>query len=67
MNQKLKSVKLDLSLIQNNINLTVTVFKNAAKKAGWSQEEISNILLDAASSGDVDQFYNTLVKYCENK
>jgi len=40
-------------------------FQRAARKEGWTQEEIK-VVLDKAMSGDYDNLVCTLADHCEN-
>lgn len=59
-----KKVKINLVGLSNGIVLS-NAFYNAAKKQGWTKEEIDNVLKESKRH-DYDYMLNTLVSHCEN-
>ena len=59
-----KKVKINLVGLSNGIVLS-NAFYNAAKKQGWTKEEIENVLKESKRY-DYDHMLKTLVSHCEN-
>lgn len=59
-----KKVKINLVGLSNGIVLS-NAFYNAAKKQGWTKEDIDKVLQESKSH-DYDYMLKTLVSHCEN-
>ena len=59
-------VTLNLVGIDGNAFAIMGAFKNAARKAGWAPDEISEVLNDAMSS-DYDHLLHTILKHCKTE
>lgn len=60
-----KTVKLKLVGLDGNAFSLMGAFSGAAKREGWSKEEIQTVI-DAAMSGDYENLLATLAVHCEN-
>jgi hypothetical protein len=65
MNDPVKKVKCRLAGTDGNAFALMGKFQSAARKAGWTAEEISKVL-DDAMSGDYDNLLRVLSSHCEN-
>lgn len=59
-------VKLNLVGIDGNAFVIMGAFQTAANKAGWSKEEIKQVL-DDAMSGDYDHLLCTILNHSETE
>ena len=59
-----KKVKLDLVGLDGNAFFLMGAFSKAAKRQGWSAEEIKAVL-DDARSGDYDHLLQVLIAHTE--
>lgn len=60
-----KKVKLQLVGLNGNAFSVMGAFKNAARKQGWSPEEVKEVL-DKAMASDYDHLLATIMKRCED-
>ena len=60
-----KKVRLQLVGLDGNAFVLMGAFQNAARKQGWTPEEIS-VVLDECKSGDYDHLIVTLMENCED-
>ena len=58
-----KTVHLDLYGLDGNAFFLMGSFQKAARRQGWTQEEISRVM-NEAKSGDYDHLVQTLITYC---
>jgi hypothetical protein len=61
-----KKVKLNLVGLDGNAFSLMSAFQKAARRQGWSVEEIKPIL-DECMSGDYDHLLATLSDVCEDE
>ena len=61
-----KNVNLDLVGVNGNAFVIIGVFKQQAKKEGWSKSEIDSVLKEAKSK-DYDHLLSTIMNHCEAK
>ena len=59
-----KKITLDPTTIDGNAFSIIGAFSRQAKKEGWTQEEITEVL-DEAQSGDYDNLLRVIIKHCE--
>jgi hypothetical protein len=59
-----KKIKLKLVGLDGNAFSLMGAFKNQARKEGWTQEEIQEVL-DQAMSGDYNHLLRTLHSHCK--
>jgi len=59
-----KKVILNLVGINNHAFAIMGAFKKAAKKQGWTEEEI-NVVIEEAKSGDYQHLLSTITNYTE--
>lgn len=59
-----KKVKLKLLGLDGNAFSLMGAFEKAAKRAGWTKEEIK-LVLDKAMTGDYNNLVTTLQAHCE--
>jgi hypothetical protein len=59
-----KTVNLELIGVDGNAYAIMGVFSRQARREGWSQDEIDQVL-EEAQSGDYDQLLSTIMTYCE--
>jgi len=60
-----KKVQLSLVGLDGNAFNLLGMFQRQARKEGWLQAEINDIL-EEASSGDYDHLLQTLIDHCED-
>lgn len=60
----MNKLDLDLTTLDSNAFSLLGAFSKAAKKAGWTKEEISEVYTKA-TSGDYDHLVFTLMEHCE--
>jgi hypothetical protein len=60
----MKKVKLELVGLNGNAYVLLGAFQRAARKQGWSPDEIKKVMTEA-TSGDYDNLLRVLVSYCE--
>ena len=60
-----KKVKLQLVGLDGNAYFIMGAFQRQARKEGWTQEEINEVL-EEAKSGDYDHLLQTIMKHCED-
>lgn len=60
----MKKVKLNLVGLDGNVYYLLWAFQTAARKQGWTKEEIDAVTHDA-TSGDYDHLFRTLIKNTE--
>lgn len=65
MQKSLSKVKCRLIGEDGNAFAIMGRFKNAARKAGWSNEDIKKVL-DEAMSGDYDHLLATIMEHCDD-
>jgi hypothetical protein len=61
----MKKVKLRLVGLDGNAFALLGAFKAAARRSGWTSDEITKVL-DEAMSGDYEHLLFTLSGHCEN-
>lgn len=59
-----KTVNLELIGVDGNAYAIMGVFSRQARREGWSQDEIDQVL-EEAKSGDYNHLLNTIMIYCE--
>jgi len=59
-------VKLNLVGINGNAFVIMGAFQVAAREAGWSKDEVKQVL-DEAMSGDYDHLLHTILSHCETE
>jgi hypothetical protein len=59
-----KKIKLNLVGLDGNAFALLGAFQKQAKKEGWEQEEISEVI-DEAITGNYDYLLQTLTQYIE--
>lgn len=59
-----KTVDLELVGVDGNAYAIMGVFSRQARREGWTQEEIDQVL-EEAQSGDYDHLLATIMTYCE--
>ena len=59
-----KKVKLNLVGVDSNAFAIIGTFSQAAKRQGWTKEEVK-VVTDEAMSGDYDHLLVTIQKNCE--
>ncbi|HCQ14356.1 hypothetical protein [Flavobacterium sp.] len=59
-----KTVNLELIGVDGNAYAIMGVFSRQARREGWSQDEIDQVL-EEAQSGDYDHLLSTIMTYCE--
>lgn len=59
-----KKVELDLVSINGNAFAVMGAFSKAARRQGWTPEEIK-VVMDEAQSGDYDHLLQTIISYTE--
>lgn len=59
-----KKITLDLTTIDGNAFSIMGAFSKQARKEGWTQEEIKDVL-DKAESGDYDNLLRVMIEHCE--
>jgi len=64
-NKNLPKVDCKLSGRDGNAFFIMGRFQGAAKKAGWSQEDI-DALMEEAMSSNYDHLLHTIMQHCEN-
>ena len=62
-----KTVNLDLSCYKDNLTVLTALFKYHARKEGWSEQDIDNVLTEANRLKDHSHFVETISSYCEVK
>jgi len=60
-----KKVNLELVGLDGNAFALMGAFRRQARKEGWNQEEIKEVL-DECMSGDYDHLLSTLMEHCED-
>ena len=60
----MKKVNLDLVGVDGNAFAVMGAFRQQAKKEGWTDSEIKEVL-DEATSGDYEHLLGTIVDRCE--
>ena len=60
-----KKVKLQLVGLDSNSFVLMGAFQNAARRQGWTKEEIKSVL-DECKTGDYDHLLVTLADHCED-
>ena len=60
-----KKVKLTLVGLNGNAFALMGAFQNAAKREGWTKDEIK-FVLDECMSGDYNHLLVTLMDHCED-
>ena len=63
-NEIKKTVNLDLVGVNGNAYAIMGAFKKQARKEGWSQGDINQILTEA-KSGDYNHLLATISNHCE--
>jgi hypothetical protein len=58
-----KKVKLNLVGVNGNAFAVMGVFSNAARRQGWTKEEIDKVLNEAMSS-DYNHLLATIMEHC---
>jgi len=58
-----KFVELDLTSVDGNAFMLMGAFSRAARNAGWSKDEIDEVMKEC-QSGDYDHLVQTLMTYC---
>ena len=58
-----KKVKFDLTSVDGNAFSLLGGFQKAARKAGWTSQEIEKVRTEAMS-GDYNHLVATLLKHC---
>ena len=61
-----KKVKLNLVGLDGNAFSLMGAFQKAARRQGWSADEIK-VILDECMSGDYDHLLATLANVCEDE
>jgi hypothetical protein len=61
-----KKVKLTLTNLDGNCFALLGAFQKAARRQGWSQDEIK-IVLDECMKGDYDHLLATLANVCDDE
>jgi len=61
---KKKKIKLELVGLNGNAFALLGAFRRAARKQGWSPDEIEKVMIEA-TSGNYDNLLRVLVSYCE--
>lgn len=61
----LKKVKLNLVGLDGNAYSLLGAFSQAAKRQGWTPEEVTKVL-DEAKAGDYDHLLMTLVSHTDS-
>ena len=59
-----KSVVLDLVGTDSNAFSVMGNFKQAARRQGWTKEEI-DLVLDEATTSDYDHLLATIINHCD--
>lgn len=59
-----KQIELDLTTIDGNAFALMGAFNKAARREGWSTEEIDAVLTEA-KSGEYNNLVATLAKHCK--
>lgn len=59
-----KTVNLELIGVDGNAYAIMGVFSRQARREGWSQDEIDQVL-EEAKSGDYNHLLNTIMIHCE--
>lgn len=59
-----KKIKLELVGLNSNAFMLLGAFSKQAKKEGWKEEEISQVIKEA-TSGDYNKLLCTLISHCE--
>lgn len=59
-----KVLNLELVGVDGNAYAIMGVFSRQARREGWTQEEIDQVL-EEAQSGDYNHLLNTIMTYCE--
>ena len=59
-----KTVDLELVGVDGNAYAIMGVFSRQARREGWTQEEIDQVL-EEAQSGDYNHLLATIMTYCE--
>lgn len=67
MNAINKTVNLDLSCYKDDLTILTALFKYQARKEGWTEDEIDELLYDAKSPKDYDHFIETISSHCQVK
>jgi len=62
----MKKVKLTLIGLDSNAFAIMGAFQKAARRQGWTQEEIKKVL-DDAKNGDYDHFLSVIMNHCEDE
>ncbi len=60
-----KKVNLDLTELNGNAFSLMGAFQKQAKKEGWNESEIKEVL-DKCKSGNYDNLLQTLLEVCES-
>ncbi len=60
----MKKIKLNLIGLDGNAFAIMGAFQKQAKKEGWSEKEISDVI-NEAKSGDYNHLLNTISEHCE--
>lgn len=58
-----KTITLELVGLDGNAFFLMGAFSRQARREGWTQEEIDEVLIDC-KSGDYDHLLQVLVKHC---
>ncbi len=59
-----KVLNLELVGVDGNAYAIMGVFSRQARREGWTQEEIDQVL-EEAQSGDYNHLLSTIMTYCE--
>lgn len=59
-----KKLKLNLVGLDGNAFSVLGAFQRAAKKRGWTEDEIKEVL-NVAMSGDYNNLLKTIMEHCE--
>lgn len=59
-----KVLNLELVGVDGNAYAIMGVFSRQARREGWTQDEIDQVL-EEAQSGDYDHLLSTIMTYCE--
>ena len=62
----MKKVKLSLEGINGNAFVIMGTFMKAAKKQGWTEKEIDDVILEC-KSGDYDHLIQTIMSNIEDE
>lgn len=61
-----KKVKLTLVGLDGNAFMLMGSFQKAARRQGWTKEEIDKVL-NECQSGDYNHLISTLMEHCEDE